>query len=380
MDLLSQLPPTTSPLSDPNALLAIEKAKFQVAIAAVADGVIVVDTHQQVITLNDAAQKLTGYDSTEIISKNVGVFIKIYEGSRQIMPEEFCPSGELDIEGTVFSKKSVILTDKTGNNKSVNIETKKIKHGSVADIGGLIIITDVSSESELERMKLDFISMSVHSLRTPITVLKGYLHMLLKEETVAKLDDKEISYINSSVASANRLKDLVESIFVLSELQEGIYKPVTTAFNMEGVIRKTMKEYQSIAQNKGLVLAFVPTTTQALMVRGDVSDITLVLSALLENAIKFTERGKITISLVEKDNFVVVAVMDTGKGISKDSIPHLFTKFYRVKKSPLIMEYGSGLGLYISKKIIDSHGGNMWVESEEGKGSIFYFSLPVYRP
>ena len=112
------------------------------------------------------------------------------------------------------------------------------------------------------------------------------------------------------------------------------------------------------------------------MVNADISKLHIVLQNLIENAIKYTKEGKIEVVLSHQEGNIKVAVKDSGRGIPQEYIENLFSKFYRVKKA-LEMDYGMGLGLYISKKIIDAHNGLIWVESDPNKGSVFYFTLPV---
>jgi signal transduction histidine kinase len=143
------------------------------------------------------------------------------------------------------------------------------------------------------------------------------------------------------------------------------------------LVKEAATNFAKKAHEKGLGLEIMEPQIKIPLVTADREKIREVLENLLSNAIKFTTKGGITISFEQTKNEVVVAVADTGIGIPATAIEKLFTKFYRVGQSPMIESEGTGLGLYIAKSLVELHQGKIWVESEVGKGSTFYFSLPA---
>jgi len=299
------------------------------------------------------------------------------ENGAPVEADLYCPVGGADIDGVVYKKDEIKLVNKQNTIKLVKLESRKIKEGSAINLGCIIRVEDLTYEGELERMRLDFVSMSVHVLRTPISVIKGYLSFLSKPETTKKLDETEIQYLNQTITSVDELVDLVENLLDLSGLQKGGFELKTSAISLEKIIKDVVDEYKQAAKEKELKLIFAPPLFEIPLVEANVTRLKIVLRNLIGNAVKFTDKGQIEISLhEEKDGFITVSIKDTGKGIPAENIDKVFDKFYRIKEA-LEMASGAGLGLFISKKIIESLQGKIWVESVEGKGSTFYFSIPI---
>lgn len=361
---------------DPN-LLDIEREKLRTIIDGIAEGIVIVDSNQTIKNINTAAEDIIGYKRFEVKEKPVGDFLNLLDKENNLIsPDSYSPKGKVDVHGVVFKKNSVNLIDKKDNVKVVKIESRKIQGGAKIDLGSIIFLEDVSKVLELERMKMDFMSMAVHVLRTPITVLKGYLSNLLKANTLAKLEQKEIEILNSSLSGVEELGILIENLLHLSEIQRGKFEIYPSPISLEGVVRSVVKDMKRASEAKGLALVVQSPLYEFPMVKADIKRIREVLINLIENAIKFTEEGSIQISVSIKEGFAQVAIKDTGRGIPPENIHYIFTKFYRVK-DPLEMEEGTGIGLYVSKKIIDAHNGEIWVESDVGKGSTFYFTIPL---
>ncbi len=361
-----------------NKDLELEKDKLRSIIDTLEEAIIIVDSAQKIVNFNKAAENLTGYSITEVIDQNIHDIIKLFDGDYYISPDEYAPTGEIDYGGVIFKKELVKLINKQGKDVLISIESRKIKEGSKISVGSIITIKDVSSQKELERMKLDFVSMSIHVLRTPITVLRGYLSILFRDKTIVKLDEEELDTLNRAVSGADELRDLVENLLNLSELERGEFKIKRQKSSIEGAIQKIINELSQISSVKGLPLLYTPPLYPIPSVDCDITRIEEVLRTLIENAIKYTDKGMVKVSVEKTDKEVKISVMDTGKGIPQENMPHLFSKFYRIKAA-LEMQSGSGLGLYVSKKIIEAHNGKIWVESKEGKGTTFYFTLPLFN-
>lgn len=360
----------------------IEHEKLQKIIAEVKEGVIIADPNQNISLMNKSAEELTGFGFVDVMGKPIKEVLKIAEGENEIPVDTFCPVGGLEVKGVVFQRKNLKLTDRKSAIRIVNLTSQKIKEGSNAGLGCIITIEDTYGETELERMKLDFVSMSVHVLRTPLSILKGYLSFLNKQETTDKLNDQEKTYITNSIISVNDLIELVENLLDLTEVQNSGYRVNPAPLDLDKAVKNVVMEYREAADSKGLRLMYAPSLYELPLVSGDATRIKIVLRNLVGNAIKFTNEGFIQLSVLNNmvsEGFLLAEVKDTGKGIPERNLPKLFQKFYRVKEA-LEMELGSGLGLYISRRIIESHGGKIWVESREGHGSTFYFTLPIYKP
>jgi PAS domain S-box-containing protein len=352
-------------------------AKFNALMEEMREGVILLNTQQLIVNANATACEMTGYEVKEMIGKHVSDILNILSDEDTMLdPDLICPPGDLDRDGVIFKADSVSLINKNENVRVVNVKSRKIAQGSKINLGAMVIITDVFKEGELERMKTDFVSMAVHMLRTPLTIVKGFLNNLLKIETIKKLNPDEISNLSSAIAGADNLDTLIENLLHLSEIQRGSFTIHASLVSYDGLLASMVTEYKPKVDGKGLQLIYIPPLYELPRLELDFARMREVLRNLLDNAMKFTEQGGIEITVSKEEDFIHTVVKDTGKGIPESNLEYIFTKFYRIK-SPLEMEQGLGLGLFISKKIIEAHGGKIWVDSIEGQGSMFHFTLPI---
>ena len=228
---------------------------------------------------------------------------------------------------------------------------------------------------EADRMKDEFMNVAAHELKTPLVPIKGYLGIM--EDDILSEGDKDTKKIMEVISrNIKRLENLINDILDISKLESGGMKFSMERLDVGEVIENSVQDMASFAYQKGLVIE--SQISEGLPpVNGDKQRLTQVITNLINNAIKFTEEGSIRVTAEERDNEVVVSVKDEGIGIPGDKISNLFTKFYQVD-STLSRRYGgTGLGLAICKGIVRYHGGRIWVESSEGKGSRFSFTLPL---
>jgi signal transduction histidine kinase len=357
--------------------LELEKAKFNTLLEGVREAVILLDNDQIITQVNSKATEMTGFQANELLGKKFSEVINLITFDNIIVNADLlCPPGKIDMAGIVYKAESVSLIDKLQNVKVIDIQSRKIAEGSKIGLGAMILFDDVYKEGELERMKTDFVSMAVHMLRTPLTIVKGFLNNLLKIETIKKLNQDEISNLSSAITGASDLSMLIENLLHLSEIQRGKFTIHASKVSYDGLISQLIAEYKGTVESKGLQLLFIPPLYELPMLELDFVRMKEVLRNLLDNAIKFTEHGGIEVTVFKEGENIHTTIKDTGKGIPETNLDYIFTKFYRIK-DPLEMEQGLGLGLFISKRIVEAHGGKMWAESIEGQGSIFHFTLPI---
>jgi PAS domain S-box-containing protein len=360
-----------------NKSFALEREKFKSLMEGVKEAVVLLDPEQKIIYTNEKTSALTGYTSREMLSKHVSEVLYMIDADDKLVdPNLICPIGGIDMDGVIYRSEHVSLVDKKDMVKAVNIQSRKIHEGSKIGLGAMIIIDDVFQKDELERMKIDFVSMAVHMLRTPLTVIKGFLSTLMKLETVQKLNRDELDSITSAIAGADELDMLVENLLHLSEIQTGKFKIITSNVAYDGLVATIVSEFKANAEAKDLRILFVPPLYDLPMVKLDLARIKEVLRNLIDNAIKYTDKGGVEISLSREGDFIKTTIKDSGRGIPPSNLEYIFTKFYRIK-DPLEMKSGLGLGLFVARRVIEAHGGKIWAESVEGQGSNFHFTLPV---
>lgn len=232
--------------------------------------------------------------------------------------------------------------------------------------------------AKIDTMKSEFTNIAAHELKTPLVPITGFLSILLKDRKKFKLTKRVQEHLEICLRNAKRLNSLIEDILSISKLESGEMKFYMENLNLKKIIDNAQKDLLYLAKEKNLSLnlklpQYLP------LVRGDEQRITQVLINLINNAIKFTNKGSITISAKQTGNKIIIQVKDTGIGIDKNDIPKLFIKYYQGSVSQTKKQKGLGLGLAICKEIIKQHKGAIWVESELGKGSSFYFTLPIRK-
>ncbi len=242
-------------------------------------------------------------------------------------------------------------------------------------------IQDANTQlKELDKLKDEFVSLASHELRTPMTIIKSYVWMLL-EKKAGEINDKQKEYLEKTYHSTNRLIDLVNDMLNVSRIESGRMSIEAKEVDMIQLIAETMAEVKTRAQELGINLSLQNDENHVIAVC-DPGKIKQVLINLVGNSLKFTPNGgSISISIFDNVpvGMVRITVSDTGKGINPEDLTKLFQKFNMVGNSHLIKnkDQGTGLGLYLSKAIVELHGGEIKAASEgEGKGSQFSFTLP----
>lgn len=240
------------------------------------------------------------------------------------------------------------------------------------------------ANAELKRLdesKSEFISIASHQLRTPLTIIKGFISMI-NEGSFGRVPSKIREQLVKVFASNERLISLVENLLNLSRIESGRQEYKWQASDLVALAGSVVENLTKNASAKGLKLKLIAPTAAVPAVVCDSDKLHEVLMNFVDNAIKYTPAGGVTVSVSAKPaGMVTVAVKDTGMGIAKENLGYLFQKFSRVKGSFLVQPGGSGLGLYVAKKIVDVHEGRIWAESAgEGKGTTFAFSLPIAGP
>lgn len=232
---------------------------------------------------------------------------------------------------------------------------------------------------QLDKLKDEFVSLASHELRTPMTIIKSYTWMLLQGK-VGGIDEKQKEYLGRVYSSTERLINLVNDMLNISRIESGRIKIAPVATDMVKLLGDIVTDLNTRAQELGIHLLYQPSANIPI-IQADAERIKQVVINLIGNSFKFTLKdGTITVKLFEKDECLVTQISDNGKGISAEDIPKLFQKFNMVGQNYMTKQnsQGTGLGLYLSKQLIELHGGKIWAESPgEGKGSTFSFALPI---
>lgn len=233
---------------------------------------------------------------------------------------------------------------------------------------------------ELDDLKTDFISIASHQLRTPLTAIKGYTSMIM-EGSYGEVSERVRGTIGKVFQSAQRLIYIVNDLLDISRIEQGRFTIALEPIKVANVLKDVVEELQQNAKTKNLSLELaVAPENMEVTASADFNKIRQVFLNVIDNAIKYTNEGYVRVSVEPQTDKVLVSVKDSGLGISQETMKNLFQKFSRAKGVTKLHTDGSGLGLFIVKKIMEAHGGNVWAESEgEGKGSQFYVSIPLQK-
>jgi signal transduction histidine kinase len=229
----------------------------------------------------------------------------------------------------------------------------------------------------IDQRKSEFVSIVSHQLRTPITALKGYASLLL-DGSYGMLTDEQKAPVEKIFISSNRLATMVTEFLDISKIEQGTMTYTFSPVDVRTMLSDLKDEFTKKAETKGLTLEFVDPGAGSFVVSADDGKIRQCFSNLIDNSIKYTPRGGISISL-EKDgakSAIICRIKDTGIGLSQEDIHQLFAKFARGTEGQKHNTEGSGIGLYVAKKMIEAQHGNIWIDSEgPGKGSTFVIEL-----
>ena len=355
-----------------------ERNKLTAVMQSIVDGVFALDLSGKIILVNPAAINMLGLEGESVIGKTLDDFLIMTDGNQELCSKDFLPPKKLAKDTVILQKDSLKITSSSGKQIFVNLTSSGIKEGNEVGLGAIITVNDVSKERELEEMKIDFVSMAAHELRTPITSARGYLS-LIQEEGLDKLSTEQKSYIEKAFIASTQLASLVDNLLAVSRIERGAVNLQIVPCSWSKIVKDCVNNFRPLAQEKKIKLSInIPQNLQQVL--ADEFRISEVLSNILANALAYTKAGgSVKVEIEVNDKEIVTHVSDTGIGIPTEALPKLFTKFFRVSGALEQGSKGTGLGLYISKAIVEMHHGKIWVESKLGVGSIFSFSVPAAR-
>ena len=341
-----------------------EKSKLETILKYMADGLLAVDLNGAIIHINPAAtqmldllpEDIVDFDYDQIMAK-CGKHLTmetLLEGSKSGGAQE-----TFDFKGSVFAMRYDRFKDENGQDKGV-----------------IIVIQDITERQKLENMQTDFVANVSHELKTPLTTIKSYTETLLD----GAMEDPEItaSFLGIVDTEADRMNRLVKDLLQLSRLDHQRERWSMKETNLVNILNTAIPKVALTARQKEQHLNVLYDEEAVIPVNVDRDRIEQVVLNVLSNAIKYTnEGGRIDIDVLESGNYVKVIVSDNGIGISEADIPRVFERFYRVDKARSRAMGGTGLGLPISKQIVEEHHGTLTIESQEGKGTNVTMTLPL---
>jgi PAS domain S-box-containing protein len=341
------------------------------------EGIAIFDREGKIVGFNPAASKLTGYSNNEVIGKS---FIDIIKTVSQegVDLSALSPIRRVLSDGDVIARREQLLQSKSGQTIWTEISYSPIFDDEGAVSSGIAVISNIQKEREVEAVKSDFISIVSHELRTPLTAIKGFLSMLIGKD-FGQLSDKQFHFLSRVYQTNQRMIHLVEDLLDVSYIESGKIKLKVAPLSMEPLISDVVTELAAKGFERQIMLK-VNRKHKLPLVLADETRLRQILVNLVDNAIKYSlPKSEVVIDFKVQGGELITSVKDQGVGITAAHIERLFQKFGRIYNPMSMQSGGTGLGLYIVKNLVESHGGNIWVTSREGKGSKFSFSLPVAK-
>ena len=346
--------------------LVVAQQTTEAAIDSLFDPIIVTDAEGCVTRLNPAAEGIFGSEK-ENRGRQVG---DVARDARIAGAVAEAIESQQPVAGEGLT--SVLPLGANGTHRSFRLRTTPMRDNQKHLLGAVTLLEDITHLREIDQLKSDFISTASHELRTPLTSVQMGVHLLL-EGAAGELSQKQTDILGACREDCERLDKLMRDLLDLSKIEAGESDPTLEPVRPRDLIAVVANELRPQIETKDVGFQVeVPTDLPAVM--ADRNQIERVVTNLVVNAIRYTKEGEIKLTAESRGRYVAFSVSDTGTGIPQEYLPHIFDKFVQV---PGAETGGAGLGLAISRLIVESHGGQISVQSKPGKGSTFTFTLKI---
>ncbi len=347
----------TERLNERNRQLVAQKSELAAILQSIADGVIMLDNENNIVNSNPAAQKMIADITGEFSPASLQKVLAASSTNTSVEGGE--PTRRYDMNGRVLSASSAPV---------------KTPEGS--PLGTVMVLRDITRAAEAEDLKDDFITGMSHELRTPLTIVKLYTN-LLKRSANGLLQEEQAAYLEKISKGSDELEEHIQKMISISEIQAGTLHLKQSELSFTAFIDELANEWRNKIEAKEITfIVQMPKTTLPML--GDASRLHWAIANLLENALTYTApKGSIQLTVQNDAANVYLRVADSGIGIAHGDQPFIFERFFRAKNDLNYNERGIGLGLYITREIVELHGGCIIMESKVGVGSTFTCQLPL---
>lgn len=357
-----------------------ERARLRAIIDNMADGVVVVDHLDRVTLTNVASERLLGWTSRELLGKSFVKMIPIRDQKQRTIPETQRPIIQA-LRGKISGIWDTVVPEfyvrKDGTSFPTMVTAAPIRVGGKV-IGAVAVIRDATREFEVDRAKSDFVTLTSHQLRTPLTGIQWYVQDMLEGST-GKVSKGQAAHLRDIERSTQRMIRLVDDLLRVSQIELGQVSANMSRVDLSAAAHRVVEELTSRAGLKRVSVT-VTASRSLPLARADAAIVRNVLMSLVANAIAFTPPGgEVSVRVARVKNSLRISVRDTGIGIPPSEQEHVFQRFFRASNAQTYTGEGTGLGLYIAKQLVDLSNGKIGFASKEGKGSTFWVSFPVAK-
>jgi len=359
-------------LQDPITVAEV-RAESEALFRSIGDGAIATDEFGHITRINPTALDILELTAEEALGQWFPRIIHILKSDGTALPLIERPIVRMFLSGQAISEKALYVT-KNGHTVPVSITVSPI----ILDdrpVGAVQVFRDITIENEVDRMKSEFISLASHQLRTPLSTIQTYAHMM-DEDYMGEMNDDQRRALHTILTATNTMNELIGMLLNIARIESGSIAVNSKRLNAANVIQDVIKQLSVNASSKNITLKFQPPR-QSVWLKADVLILKEILLNLIGNAIKYTQLdGTVTISVAGRANYVRFTIKDTGIGIPQTAQEKIFGKFFRAQNVVRQETTGTGLGLYVVKGLVSTLHGRVWFKSEENKGTTFYVSLP----
>lgn len=374
--------PRVSKLGDISELrtkLSTAEGTSDIVINTIDDGVLAISREGNIELINPSAQRIIGWNQGDALGLKWQSVIQLVTADGKDVTVTENPVMQSLINNRPAHSDKLLL--RTASDKQILVSIVASPVGKDSE-GIIVVFRDITKEKAEERQQAEFISTASHEMRTPVASIEGYLGLALNPAT-AHIDDKARDFITKAHASAQHLGRLFQDLLDISRAEDGRLKNEPQIINITTFVGEIFEGLAPRAAEKGLICTFRPdaaaTVQPAYYANVDADHLREVVSNLIENAIKYTPDGEVVVDITGDDKTITISVQDSGIGIPAEDLPHLFQKFYRVDNSDTREIGGTGLGLYLSRRLTEAMSGRLFVISEYRKGSTFFLEIPRTR-
>ncbi len=350
-----------------------ERARSNAIFSSVGEGVISTDEKGIIERVNKAALDMLGFKKTDLIGKWFQDVIIASRLDGSLIENIDRPITKAFLAGKSISQTAYYKTA-TGDLLPVQINVSPIMLKN-KPVGAIEIFRDFSLEQQVDQLKSDFISLASHQLRTPLTAINTYSHMLA-EEYAGKLTTTQKSFISIILSATERMNNLINNLLNVTRVETGTIAVESRSMRLDTLVDEIYAEFLPAASIRRIKMEIINDLKKQ-TITSDRSLIKEVVSNLISNSIKYTKaKDTICIRLKERPFDIVISIKDNGYGIPEHSKKYIFSKFYRASNIIVKDVGGTGLGLYLAKIITDNLGGDIWFNSAENAGTTFYLAIP----
>lgn len=335
-----------------------------------ADGIIMLDNEQRVISFSPGMEKMTGYNKEEVLGRSAQQILKFRaDKDSSLLPDVmFLPK---DVRKNTYVKNIIV----TKEGREIDIEASySLIFENKNEHQGLAIIRDVTYENELMKRDKEFIALTSHQMNTPLSIIRGYVS-LLRNGKAGKINQEQTKYLEEIYRSTKKLIDITNNLLSISRIEQDKIKIEKTDINMADLFTE-LKQGLSVKGASGDVKIDFKESDPKMVVYADHEKLLQALNNLVDNSMKYTKKGKITVAAEGGRNGVKFVVADTGVGIPEEDLEKIGQKFFRSQNAITLDNKGTGLGMFIVKTIAEKHGGDLKIDSHINKGTTVTLTIP----